>query len=54
MSARGDLLRFSVPGGTEKIAGLWFAKGGSLPRLTLCYYFDRCLLELVYRFLISM
>ena len=27
----GDLLSFSVPGGTEKIAGLWFAKGGQYP-----------------------
>ena len=25
-----------MPGGTEKIAGLWFARGGSVPRLTLC------------------
>ena len=31
----GDLLRFSVPRGAEKIAGLWFARGGSVPRLTL-------------------
>ena len=23
----GDLLSFSRPGGTEKIAGLWFARG---------------------------
>ena len=23
----GDLLRFLVPGGTEEIAGLWFARG---------------------------
>ena len=22
--------------GTEKVAGLWFATGGSAPRLTLC------------------
>ena len=29
------MLSFSVPGGTEKIAGLWFAIGGSVPRLTL-------------------
>ena len=32
-----DLLSFLVPEGTEKIAGLWFAKegrGGSLPKLT--------------------
>ena len=33
----GDLLRFALPGGTEEIAGLWFARGGggSVPRLTL-------------------
>ena len=23
----GDLLRFSVPGGTDEVAGLWFAMG---------------------------
>ena len=28
LSAWGDLLSFSVPGGPEKIAGLWFARGG--------------------------
>ena len=33
---QGDLLRFSVPGGgggggTEEYAGLWFARGGSVP-----------------------
>ena len=27
--AWGDLLRFSVPGETEEIAGLWFARGGT-------------------------
>ena len=32
----GDLLRFSVPRGTEETAGLWFAGGGSVPKLTLC------------------
>ena len=26
----GDL-RFSVPGGTEEIAGLWFARGDQYP-----------------------
>ena len=31
----GGLLSFSMPGGIEKIAGLWFARGGSAPRLTL-------------------
>ena len=31
----GDLLSFSVFGETEKIAGLWFATGGSVPKLTL-------------------
>ena len=30
-----DLLRFSVPGGTEEIAGMWFARGGLVPRLTI-------------------
>ena len=24
----GDLLSFSVPGGTEKVVGLWFAREG--------------------------
>ena len=32
-----NLLSFSVPGGTEKIAGLWLARGGSVPRLTQCF-----------------
>ena len=27
LSAWGDLLCFPVPGGSEKIAGLWFARG---------------------------
>ena len=27
LSAWGDLLCFSVPGGTRNIAGLWFARG---------------------------
>ena len=27
----GGLWRFSVPGGTEEIAGLWFARGGQYP-----------------------
>ena len=31
MSAWGDLLRFSVPGRTEEIAGLLFTGGGSVP-----------------------
>ena len=31
----GDLLSFSVPERTGQIAGLWFARGGSVPRLTL-------------------
>ena len=26
-----DVLSFSVPGGTEKIVGLWFAKGDQYP-----------------------
>lgn len=30
-----DLLSFSVSGGTKKFAGLWFATGESVPRLTL-------------------
>ena len=38
---RGDLLRFSMPGETEKIAGLWFARGGSVPMLTLWLIFQR-------------
>ena len=29
------LNNFSVPGGTEKVAGLWFARGRSVPRLTV-------------------
>ena len=29
----GGLIRFSVPGATEKIAGLWFIRGVSVPRL---------------------
>ena len=29
----GGVLRFSVPGGTEKIAGLWFIRDVSVPRL---------------------
>ena len=29
----GGLLRFSVPGATEKIAGLWFIRVVSVPRL---------------------
>ena len=37
MSAWGrDLLSFSVPGGTEKIAGLWFARGISIQAETIC------------------
>ena len=35
LTAWGDLLRFSVPGGTKEIAGLWFARERSVPRLTL-------------------
>ena len=31
----GDSLSFSVPGGTKKIAGVWFTKGGLEPKLTL-------------------
>ena len=27
-SGGGDLLSFSMPGETEKIAGFWFARGG--------------------------
>ena len=27
----GDLLSFKVPGGTEKISGLWFASGDQYP-----------------------
>ena len=27
--AWGDLLRFSMPGETEEVAGLWFARGGT-------------------------
>ena len=27
----GLILSFSVPGGTEKIAGLWFARGDQYP-----------------------
>ena len=27
----GDLLSLSVPGGTEKIAALWFARGYQYP-----------------------
>ena len=30
-----NLISFSVPEGTEKIAGLWLAKGESVPILTL-------------------
>ena len=37
----GDLLSFSMPGETEKIAGLWFARGGSVPMLTLWLIFQR-------------
>ena len=33
----GRLVKFSVPGGTEKIAGLWFARRGSVPRLTYVF-----------------
>ena len=29
----GDLLSFSVPERTEKIVGLWFARGGQYPSL---------------------
>ena len=31
----GYLSRFLVPAGTEEIAGLWFARWGSVPRQTL-------------------
>ena len=30
-SAWGGLVRFSVPRGTEEIAGLWFARGDQHP-----------------------
>ena len=30
-----NLINFSVSGGTENIAGLWFAKGESVPSQTL-------------------
>ena len=31
LSSMEDLLRFPVPGGTEEIAGLWFARGDQYP-----------------------
>lgn len=31
----------SVPGGTEKITGLWFVRGGSIPRLTYVKVFSK-------------
>ena len=37
----GNLLSFSVPGGTEKISGLWFARGISTQTNTIgSYLFD--------------
>ena len=38
----GDLLSFSVPGGTEKMDGLWFAKGDQQP--SIHYITDRIIL----------
>ena len=35
LSGWGDLLSFSVPGEAEKIAGLRFARGGSILKLML-------------------
>ena len=35
LSVSGDLVRSSVPGGTEKIAGCGLLEGGSVPRLLL-------------------
>ena len=35
----GKLVKFSVLGGTEKIAGLFFAREGSVLRQTLVNYF---------------
>ena len=36
LSAWGDLISFSGPGGTERIAGLWFAMEESVLGLALC------------------
>ena len=33
----GGLVKIFSAWGTEKIAGLWFARGGSVPRLTACF-----------------
>ena len=39
LSAWVDLLSSSVPEETDKIAVLWFVRGGSVSRLTLRIYF---------------
>ena len=44
MSASVDLISFPVPGETEEIAGLWFARERSVPRLIL---WTRFVLEII-------